>query len=217
MTTLPSSYPATSCSQIISRVRRDTSPMYTPARTSSNQIAKRPRKRDGTFSVTTVRKAMRPLALNAVASLTQAGRVGNGGRHRLNRRFGRLHSPGSQHLFDGGDDLAQQLAATKQVAAALTNHALRKLRRLGRDLEGQGHHSIELEQVSHVVDKRQGLARVDEPNGRGITGGQHRRLSDAIQAGRGRRQAAVGDVGRIPGLLVVVTGSPAHAVLPGQQ
>ncbi|MEF3915867.1 hypothetical protein U9X64_31765, partial [Escherichia coli] len=53
MTTFPQPASWVICCQIISRIRFDVSPTYTPARTSSSQIASRPRKRGGTFSVTT--------------------------------------------------------------------------------------------------------------------------------------------------------------------
>ncbi|MNF94956.1 hypothetical protein D3C84_776860 [compost metagenome] len=58
---------------------------------------------------------------------------------------------------------------------------------------------------------------MDKAHGRRIACRQHGRFGDAVEAGGGRRQTAVGDIRRIPLLAVVIARAPVHAVLLGQQ
>jgi len=58
---------------------------------------------------------------------------------------------------------------------------------------------------------------VDEAHGRRIARSQHGRFGHAVQAGRGGRQAAVGQVGSVPGFGVVAAARPLHAELLRQQ
>src|SRR5262245_62101341 len=86
ITTLPSSTPFPRLSQIISRTRFDTSPTYTPARTSTSQSPSRPRRRGGTFSAT-------------MTSIAQPLLVGNGHLHRLRVGCGPRQPASGQHLL----------------------------------------------------------------------------------------------------------------------
>lgn len=50
-----------------------------------------------------------------------------------------------------------------------------------------------------------------------MAGGEHRSLGYAIQAGGGRRQAAIGEIGLIPVAVIVITRMPGYTVLLGKR
>ena len=110
-------------------------------------------------------------------------RVGNRRRNGFRRRFRRRDLAGSQNLFDGGDDLAKKLVATKQVTTCQPDLPFRISGRLSCNSESYGNDCIELEQVRNVIDKGQRLSCMNESDCRRIAGCQHCCLGDAIQTG----------------------------------
>src|ERR1017187_2698322 len=110
MTALPVSRPARTCDHIISRTFLDTSPTYTPARTSSSQMASRPRSRSGAFSST-------------MTSITDRLGFREGGRNRFRRRRGTVDATGRQHVFDEGDQSIKDLRRAEGVSARKANRS----------------------------------------------------------------------------------------------
>ena len=113
-------------------------------------------------------------------------RVGNRRRNGFRRCFRWRDLAGGQNLFDGGDDLAKKLVATKQVTTRQPYLPFRISGRLRSNSESYGNDCIELEQVRNVIDKGQRFPCVDESDCGRIASCQHCCLGDAIQAGGGR-------------------------------
>lgn len=92
-------------------------------------------------------------------------RVGNRGRDGFRRRFRWRDLAGGQNLFDGGNDLAKKLVATKKVTTRQPDLPFRISGRLRCNSESYGNDCIELEQVRNVIDKGQWFSCVDESDG----------------------------------------------------
>jgi len=80
----------------------------------------------------------------------------------------------------------------EQVAAGQPGASLDALVALGHHLENHRDDKLDLVQVGDVVDKRQGLAGVDEPDRRGVAGRQDGRVGQAVETGVAGRGASLG-------------------------